>query len=489
MGLDLDGDPTRGYVLAWVDANSGARRVMLRRILPDGTPVATEPITLHEVDDPSLRSARVAYGSTSFLVTWAGADSQGRPAVFGKRVSLGGAVLDPLPLNLLPGSTPDVDYEAGVFLVVSTHEPTNHFRYVHAARLASDGTALDTVPIIISSSYARFPRVASTAGSFLVTWSGYGSHDSSSASTLATPVDPSGSHGPTFAVENAPGSTYGPRVAAGPQGFLITFSSDSDVLARKFFADGTPAGSAAGIRLTYADGYQAGASAVAFAGGWLCAWNDYRAHPPLEAGLGDVYGARLSASDSLLDPEGISIQTGDTIQGNPELAGSGGDGLLALVAWSESHQAFRIHVATFHTDAIGTRICSPAVPNSTGTFASLLATGSDIAFDNDVTLHLDGAPPATFGIFVTSEALGFTQHPGGSQGNLCLGGTIGRFNAHIFQTTTAGTTTFSPDLSRIPIGPGIPAFPGETWAFQAWFRDTNPTPTSNFTDTIAIDLR
>ena len=28
--------------------------------------------------------------------------------------------------------------------------------------------------------------------------------------------------------------------------------------------------------------------------------------------------------------------------------------------------------------------------------------------------------------------------------------------------------------------------PGETWYFQAWFRDKNPAATSNFSDAIAI---
>jgi hypothetical protein len=30
------------------------------------------------------------------------------------------------------------------------------------------------------------------------------------------------------------------------------------------------------------------------------------------------------------------------------------------------------------------------------------------------------------------------------------------------------------------------AIPGETWYFQAWHRDANPTLTSNFTDAVSI---
>jgi hypothetical protein len=30
---------------------------------------------------------------------------------------------------------------------------------------------------------------------------------------------------------------------------------------------------------------------------------------------------------------------------------------------------------------------------------------------------------------------------------------------------------------------------GETWTFQAWYRDTNPAPNSNLTDAVAVTLR
>lgn len=489
VGVDLDGDPSRGYVLVWVDANSGARRVMLRRLVPDGSTVDPEPIVVHEVDDPALREARVAYGTTNFLVVWSGKDGQGRPVVHGKRVSTGGQVLDAVPVELLEGTTPDVDHEGTAFLVASTHEPTNHFRYVHTRRVAADGSLQDPAPVVLSSSYARFPRIASMGGRFLVVWSQYGSHDSPFASTRGAVALPAGAHGSPFAVESATGSTYGPRVAAGPQGFFVTFAADGDVRARRVLPDGTPTGAAGGFQLTYADREQGGAAAAPLGAGWLAAWTDYRAHPPLEAGLGDVYGARTGSGDVLLDPDGLPLATGPAIQGTPVLAGVGGDGMLALVAWSDVDQAFRVHTARFHGDAVGDRICSPAAPNSTGTFASLLATGSDVAFANDLTLHLDGAPPGTFGLFVTSETQDHVPHAGGSQGTLCLGGTIGRFNAHVFQTSPAGAATFSPDLTRLPVGPGIPAFPGETWTFQAWYRDLNPTVTSNFTDAIAVRFR
>jgi len=41
------------------------------------------------------------------------------------------------------------------------------------------------------------------------------------------------------------------------------------------------------------------------------------------------------------------------------------------------------------------------------------------------------------------------------------------------------------DLNTLPNGQGA-VQPGETWNYTAWFRDSNPTATSNFTDGLSI---
>lgn len=489
IGADLDGDPARGYALAWIDAVSGTRRVMFQRLLASGAPATPEPIVVAEVDSLGLRQARVALGETEALVVWDAPGAPWPPTIHAKRVSLTGQVLDPAPIEVMPGGMADVDFEDGAYLVVGTHEPSNHFRYAYGRRLDSSGAFHDPQPLSLSSSYARFPRVGSSGGRFLVVWSKYPTHDSPYSYTQARFVDAFGGPSGTFAVESAPNSTRGPSVAGGPDGFLVTFTHDGDVLARKVGVGGQLMWAPAGVHLTYADRAQFGAEAVAVDGGWMVAWTDYRAHPPLEAGLGDVYAARLDDDGALLDPEGIAIATGPMIQGAATLAGAGDDVLLSCVAWSEAHGAFRVHTARHGAPFVGERVCSPAPVNSTGSFASLTAFGSDVAFDNDLTLGIDGAPPLVFGFIVTSETQAFTPNPGGSQGNLCIGGTVGRFLDDIFLTTAAGRATVDPDLTRMPIGPGIPAFPGETWTFQAWYRDSNPGPTSNFTDAIAVRLR
>jgi hypothetical protein len=89
----------------------------------------------------------------------------------------------------------------------------------------------------------------------------------------------------------------------------------------------------------------------------------------------------------------------------------------------------------------------------------------------------------------TNQIPGF----GGSQGVLCLGPPIIRFDQsagpgnQIDQTTGAGTRSYSVDFAALP--QGIAFAPGETWYFQLWFRDQNPALTSNTTDGIEVMFR
>ena len=137
-------------------------------------------------------------------------------------------------------------------------------------------------------------------------------------------------------------------------------------------------------------------------------------------------------------------------------------------------------------DVLGTSYCGPANLNSTGQSAVISACGSDVATDNRFSLSATDLPLNQFGYFLASETQGFIANPGGSQGNLCLGGNIGRFAQQVQSTGAAGSFTIQVDLTNIPMNPPQSVMAGQTWNFQAVFRDHNPGPTSNFTDGVSI---
>ncbi|QDV06809.1 hypothetical protein Poly30_23240 [Planctomycetes bacterium Poly30] len=147
----------------------------------------------------------------------------------------------------------------------------------------------------------------------------------------------------------------------------------------------------------------------------------------------------------------------------------------------------------FERGDIGTTYCIPAVANSTGAAAQVRGTGSVVVASNSLTLEADHLPVFSFSFFITSRTTGFAANPGGSQGNLCLGGAIGRFvgPGQVQNSGLAGEVELDLDLTALPTPNGlVAAAPGETWSFQAWYRDSSPSgPTSNFTNGFTVTLQ
>jgi len=134
---------------------------------------------------------------------------------------------------------------------------------------------------------------------------------------------------------------------------------------------------------------------------------------------------------------------------------------------------------------VGTSTCGPANPNSTGASGWIAAGGSPYVVQNDLRVRAGSLPLNKAGYFLVSRTQGFVPFAGGSQGNLCLAGQIGRFADQVKSSGGNGRFTIQVDLTAIP--PGMQTvLPGEDWNFQCWYRDVNPNPTSNFTDAVNI---
>lgn len=133
--------------------------------------------------------------------------------------------------------------------------------------------------------------------------------------------------------------------------------------------------------------------------------------------------------------------------------------------------------------SLGTIYCS-SNPNSTGQAAEVVASGSPVVGDNDLTLAASPVPSQQFGFFLMSDAQGHVPGFGGSQGVLCLGSPIVRFAQDLLSSGAGSEMTFSPDLQILPGGTVI--LPGETWNFQLWYRDANPGSTSNTSSAVEI---
>lgn len=141
-------------------------------------------------------------------------------------------------------------------------------------------------------------------------------------------------------------------------------------------------------------------------------------------------------------------------------------------------------------ERIGAGYCLPGTPNSTGEAARISAAGSTSVSINSMTLSASGMPPNQFGFFLVADAPGFVVAPGGSQGNLCLGGAIGRITRNpgeIFQSSAAGQTSVPLDLTDVPTPSNAESvMAGDTRYFQGWFRDAQSGAASNLTNGLRV---
>ncbi|MFT5732499.1 MAG: hypothetical protein ACJAZN_003495 [Planctomycetota bacterium] len=160
--------------------------------------------------------------------------------------------------------------------------------------------------------------------------------------------------------------------------------------------------------------------------------------------------------------------------------------------------------ASFHMELVADvgecdGLCDPpyclSEPTSTGLPAELKLFGSPVVANDDMRLVATGVPAQSFGFFITSLTQFFESNPGGSQGNLCVGGSIGRFvgPGQVMSSGTSGAMVLDTaaglwSVRFIPTPTGsYAASPGMTTYFQLWFRDSvNGFATSNFSHGAAV---
>ncbi len=194
-------------------------------------------------------------------------------------------------------------------------------------------------------------------------------------------------------------------------------------------------------------------------------------------GAGPTRAVRWSPSAGLavLDAEASSDAVGSLI--TPD--GSTIVGLSkaeSLTRWRDSSE-------------IGSAYCGPAVPNSTGQHGALVATGTNTPQFGPLVLSASSLPTSAFGYFLASTAAMPPTPVVQSQGLLCLGGEIGRFvgPGQILNSGPTGEFQFTLPTHAMATPTGLVSVQhGETWHFQAWYRDANPQITSNFTNLVLV---
>lgn len=197
----------------------------------------------------------------------------------------------------------------------------------------------------------------------------------------------------------------------------------------------------------------------------------------------------LFINDQLVLQEGVTVVDGETIIDLSDITEQvhvSPSGRFILIEGEYSDGSDLDAVILIET-GFGTSYCD-ANPNSTGVTGVVRATGSGAAAANNLTIVASSLPLNQFGLTLVSPASAFVPTAGGmSNGNLCLGGPIGRINVPL-SSGAGGTFGTAIDLAAIPQGNGsVPAIPGDTWYFQVWHRDLVGLG-SNFTNAVAVSF-
>ncbi|MFT5050504.1 MAG: arylsulfatase A-like enzyme [Chlamydiales bacterium] len=130
---------------------------------------------------------------------------------------------------------------------------------------------------------------------------------------------------------------------------------------------------------------------------------------------------------------------------------------------------------------IGSNYCITN-PNSTGSGSLMSATGSMDVADNDLTLHVTGAPANKFGIFFYGLTQAQIPLDGGFR---CVGGNVQRLRPTLRSDTT-GHVGRLVDLTVYPALDDISLAVPVSMNFQFWHRDNMGS--SNLTDGVSVDF-
>ncbi len=208
----------------------------------------------------------------------------------------------------------------------------------------------------------------------------------------------------------------------------------------------------------------------------------------LQESTGDTF--TLNVTGTPVEVEGLRMGEGQSRFAVPMLPAVASDAFgaeIELRDYAGNSTWVNIESVDYPGGSTTSNYCGPAVLNSSGQSAVIANSGSTTVADMNFGLVASNLPVSQFGFFLISDMQGFVSAPGTSVGNLCLAGNIGRFTSQIQNSGAGGSFSIPVDLSALPTNPSQPALPGQTWNFQAWFRDTGSI--SNFTDGLSVTFQ
>lgn len=340
-----------------------------------GNFILPEPIVVATLGDVFTNPPGVAWDGVRFLVVWS-PGGPGQNQIVGRRFQVDGGPIDAAPIFIMNGLDPDVAGLDGQFLVVGTHGPGYpQYRFTYAVRVrGSDGAVLGSpVPLAPPTGdvYAMRPRVAAFGSRWLVAWQGRWTHDNPWARIRANFVDANGVAGTDFVAADPNNYNYAPSIAVGEGIALISFQSTWngtccwDIYGCRFDENGVRLDPPGGRILVSSAQDQTEPNGAWDGEQFLVLFQDRRHAPTNADQRPHLYGTRVLADGSVLDPAGFVVaaeavpESGPAILGPPP--GRNGTALLAYCVLAPLAPYASERIVVRQSGVEGAAIGGPAV--------------------------------------------------------------------------------------------------------------------------------
>lgn len=325
------------YLVVWDDYRSNVDfDIYGARVDVSGSVIDFNGIIVSSAINYQLLPAS-AFGVDNYLVVWEDTRGQTYFDIRGARVSPSGLILNSssIPISTATNDqmSPAVAFDGTNYLVVWADMRTNVWD-IYGTRVDQSGNVLNPAGIVISNAanYQEKPAVAFDGTNYLVVWQDkrggtyydiYGTRVNQSGTVL----NPTG-----ISISNAALDQVEPEVAFDGTNYLVVWedyrntSTAPDIYCTRVNPSGTVL-NPNGIAISTASQYQM-IPKVAFSGtNYLVVWLDNR------NGNWDIYGARITPTGTVLDPNGIPICTHISTQMSPAV---GFDGTNYVVVWQDT---------------------------------------------------------------------------------------------------------------------------------------------------------
>ncbi len=324
-------------LVVWGDRRSGTREdIYGARVTPAAAVLDPNGRVISNAARDQLYPA-IAFGDTNYLVVWDDYRSNVDFDIYGARVDVSGSVIDfngfivssAINYQLLPASA----FGVNNYLVVWEDTRGQTYFDIRGARVSPSGIILNSssIPISTATNDQMSPAVGFDGTNYLVVWADmrtnvwdiYGTRVDQSGDVL----NPAG-----IVISNAANYQEEPAIAFDGTNYLVVWedyrntSTAPDIYCTRVNRSGTIL-NPNGIAISTASQYQM-IPKVAFSGtNYLVVWLDNR------NGGWDIYGARITPTGTILDPNGIPICTHISTQMSPAV---GFDGTNYVVVWQDT---------------------------------------------------------------------------------------------------------------------------------------------------------